>query len=168
MTDDEMKVTDKRMFTSDGELKDEFQHLEESPAEAQPAGDAYAQPASEVVAENEPATDDEVQAAPAQPADPPAKEPEGGTVEMPLGGEDPDELSFFDLVGMVAQPIAIYLGDAKLPGGESAENLDMARLHIDLLEILKNKTAGNLTAQEQSFLEDLLYQLRLRYVQKRE
>ncbi|MGB5293760.1 MAG: DUF1844 domain-containing protein [Thermoanaerobaculia bacterium] len=167
MTDDEIKVTDKRMFTSDGELKDEFQHLEESASEAQPAGDASAQPASEVVAENEPATDDEVQAATAQPADPPAKEPEGGPVEMPFGGEDPDELSFFDLVGMVAQPIAIYLGDAKLPGGESAENLDMARLHIDLLEILKNKTAGNLTAQEQSFLEDLLYQLRLRYVQKR-
>ena len=63
--------------------------------------------------------------------------------------------------------LAIYLGDAKLPDGESAENLDMARLHIDLLEVLKNKTAGNLTAQEHTLLEDLLYQLRLRYVQKR-
>ena len=167
MTEDEIKVTDKRMFTSDGELKDEFQHLEEGAAEAQPAAATHEEPASDVVTEKELATDDEVPTAPAQPAEPTTNEPERGRVEMPLGGEDPEDLSFFDLVGMVAQPIAIYLGDAKLPGGESAENLDMARLHIDLLEVLKNKTDGNLTAEEQSFLEDLMYQLRLRYVQKR-
>lgn len=159
MTDDEIKITDKRMFTSEGELKDEFQHLEE--------GAANAQPAPEVVAESEPATDDEVPPASAQAGEPPASEPERGRVEIPLGSEGLDELSFFDLVGMVAQPIAIYLGDAKLPGGESAENLDMARLHIDLLEVLRNKTADNLTAKEHTFLEDLLYQLRMRYVQKR-
>ncbi len=43
----------------------------------------------------------------------------------------------------------------------------MARLHIDLLDVLRQKTAGNLTAQERAFLEDLLYRLRVRYVQKR-
>jgi hypothetical protein len=43
----------------------------------------------------------------------------------------------------------------------------MARLHIDLLAVLRQKTAGNLTAQEAAFLEDLLYRLRVRYVQKR-
>ena len=43
----------------------------------------------------------------------------------------------------------------------------MARLHIDLLDVLRQKTAGNLTAQESAFLEDLLYRLRVRYVQKR-
>lgn len=159
MTDDEIKVTDKRMFTSDGRLKDEFQHFEE--------GATKAQPASDVEADSAPATDHEIPAAPAQAAEPPAGEPERGRVEIPLGGEGLDEVSFFDLVGLVAQPIALYLGDAKLPGDESAENLDMARLHIDLLEVLKNKTVGNLTAQEHSFLEDLLYRLRLRYVQKR-
>jgi hypothetical protein len=159
VTDGEIKVTDKRMFTSDGELKGEFQHLEEGTGEEQPA--------SEDVAGDEPATHEEAPAAPAEAVEPPASEPERGRVEIPLGNAGLDELSFFDLVGMVAQPIAIYLGDAKLPDGESAENLDMARLHIDLLEVLKSKTAGNLTAQEHTFLEDLLYQLRLRYVQKR-
>ena len=68
---------------------------------------------------------------------------------------------------MLAEPVAIYLGDLELPDGESAENLEMARLHIDLLDILRQKTAGNLTAQESTFLEDLLYRLRVRYVQKR-
>jgi len=167
VTDDEIKITDKRMFTSDGELKDEFQHLEKDAAEAQSADAANEQTASDVVAENKPATDDEIPPAPAQSGEPPASDPERGRVEIPLGGEGLAELSFFDLVGMVAQPIAIYLGDAKLPGDESAENLDMAGLHIDLLEVLRNKTAGNLTAEEHTFLEDLLYQLRMRYVQKR-
>lgn len=168
MTDEEMKVTDKRMFTPDGELKEEFQHLDEAKAEA-PA-------APEPVAEEEPGAGRQEPAPPVEPEVtpvasevPPVAEPEEGRgrVEIPLGDEGLGELSFLDLVGLVAQPVAIYLGDAKLPGDESAENLDMARLHIDLLEVLKSKTAGNLTAQEHTFLEDLLYQLRLRYVQKR-
>ena len=43
----------------------------------------------------------------------------------------------------------------------------MARLHIDLLDVLRQKTAGNLTAQELAVLEDFLYRARVRYVQKR-
>jgi hypothetical protein len=73
---------------------------------------------------------------------------------------------FFDLVSALAEPIAIYLGDAELPDGTSAENLEAARFYIDLLEVLRTKTAGNLSSQEASVLEDLLYQLRVRYVRK--
>ncbi len=68
---------------------------------------------------------------------------------------------------MITEPVAFYLGDEALPDGRSMENLDMARLHIDLLDVLRQRTAGNLTAQEQAVLEDLLYRLRVRYVQKR-
>ena len=173
MTDDELKVTDKRMFTPDGELKDEFQHLEKDSAEEPVAREAVdiEEPSAEP---EEPSTDQEAQAADQETAPPSAEapsasqpEPGRGRVEIPLEETGRGELGFFDLVGLVAQPVAIYLGDAKLPDGESAENLDMARLHIDLLEVLKEKTVGNLTAQEQTLLEDLLYQLRLRYVQKR-
>jgi hypothetical protein len=67
---------------------------------------------------------------------------------------------------MLAEPVPIYLGDARLPDGQVATNLELARLYIDLLEILRQKTAGNLDAQERAFLEDLLYRLRVRYVQK--
>ena len=63
--------------------------------------------------------------------------------------------------------MALYLGDAELPDGGSAENLDMARLHIDLLDVLRRKTAGNLSVQESATMDDLLYRLRMRYVQKR-
>jgi len=75
--------------------------------------------------------------------------------------------SFYDLVALLAEPVSIYLGDLELPDGQSAENLEMARLHIDLLDVLRQRTTGNLTAQEQGVLEDLLYRLRMRYVQKR-
>ena len=55
----------------------------------------------------------------------------------------------------------------QLPDGRTAEDLEMARLHIDLLDLLRQRTAGNVTAQEAGFLDDLLYRLRLRYVRKR-
>jgi len=75
--------------------------------------------------------------------------------------------TFLDLVGVLTEPVPFYLGDAALPDGQTMENLEAARLHIDLLDVLRQRTAGNLTAQEQAVLEDLLYRLRVRYVQKR-
>jgi hypothetical protein len=143
----ELKVTDKRMFTPDGELREEYRVL----AEKSTAATAQAP---------EPAP----AAAPPRPApEPPAA---AAHVEMP---EMPPELggpSFFDLVAMLAEPVPIYLGDDVLPGGQDATNLEMARFYIDLLAVLRQKTAGNLTAQESAFLEDLLYRMRVRYVQK--
>ena len=154
----EIKVTDKRMFTPDGELREEYRFLKEkstSPVATEtapappPQGEAHSEP-------------------PPREAPPPAAPPEPRTrVDFP---ETPPELggpSFFDLVAILAEPVPIYLGDAPLPDGQDATNLEMARLHIDLLAVLRQKTGGNLTAQEAAFLEDLLYRLRVRYVQKR-
>jgi hypothetical protein len=86
-------------------------------------------------------------------------------VELP-GAPSGLGATFYDLVAMLAEPVSLYLGDMELPDGQSAENLEMAQLHIDLLEVLRQKTAGNLSAQESAFLEDLLYRVRVRYVQK--
>lgn len=153
----EIKVTDKRMFTPDGELREEYRVLAEKSTAAPAATAAAAEPAP---------------AAPSRPAEPepPQRAPEPGAsarLEMP---ELPPELggpSFFDLVAMLAEPVPIYLGDAVLPDGQDATNLEMARFYIDLLAVLRQKTAGSLTAQEAAFLEDLLYRMRVRYVQKR-
>lgn len=90
----------------------------------------------------------------------------GARLELPTSAPGPGP-SFYDLAAMLAEPVAIYLGDVELPDGQSAENLEMARLYIDLLDVLRQKTVGNLTAQESGFLEDLLYRMRVRYVQKR-
>jgi len=146
----EIKVTDKRMFTPDGRLREQFeQEIEAGAVEA----------ASEAGVEAP-----RPEPAPSEP--PPAPERSPG-LELPgtppeLGGP-----SFFDLVGALAEPASIYLGDVALPDGSSAENLEAARFHIDLLDLLRKRTAGNLSAQEHAVLEDVLYRLRLRYVQKR-
>jgi hypothetical protein len=86
----------------------------------------------------------------------------GSPADVPGSGP-----SFFDLVAVLAEPVPLYLGDAPLPDGQSAENMEAARFHIDLLDVLRQKTAGNLSTQESAVLEDILYRLRMRFVQKR-
>jgi hypothetical protein len=141
----ELKVIDKRMFTPDGELREEYRVLQEKSTAAPAAPEPEPAPAQRT----SPAAD--VQDSP----------DDFGAMPPELGGP-----SFFDLVAMLAEPVPIYLGDARLPDGQSAANLEMARLHIDLMDVLRQKTLGNLTAQESAFLEDLLYRMRVRYVQK--
>lgn len=166
MSDDKraIKVNDKRMFTSDGELREEYRFLQEKSTREEPVSEAPAPP--------EPAPPPAAVASPEGAAAGPEEEedwmrdPGGPTLELPGAPPGMARASFFDLVGMLAEPIAIYLGDVPLQDGESAENLEMARIHIDLLDVVRQKTRGNLTAQEASVLEDILYRSRMRYVQK--
>ena len=154
----EIKVTDKRMFTSEGRLKEEYRFLDEKSTSA---------------AAPEPASAPPPPAAPQVQVMPPEQDRWSLEPEPAAGMDFPDDgpveiggPSFYDLVAMLAEPVPIYLGDARLPDGQSAANLELARLYIDMLEILRQKTAGNLDPQERAFLEDLLYRLRVRYVQK--
>jgi hypothetical protein len=156
----EIKVTDKRMFLPDGKLREEYRFLDEiSTAEPVPEPPAAAQPPAPA-----PATEAR-QPEPAPQWEPPRAAGPAGWETSPLPA-DLEGPSFFDLVAMLAEPVPIYLGDAPLPDGQSAENPEMARFHIDLLDVLRQKTAASLTAEESAFLEDLLYRLRVRYVQK--
>ena len=143
----EIKVTDKRMFTPDGNLREESapepEATREAPAAAE-AGDS---------------------ATPPTPPAPPT--PERPRVDLPGAASGPGAPTFFDLLTVLAEPVSLYLGDLELPGGESAENLELARLHIDLLDLLRQRTIGNLSAQELAVLDDLLYRVRMRYLEKR-
>lgn len=145
----ELKVTDKRMFTPEGELREEYRFLsEKSTATATPEPEPALPPKAEE---------------PRRPSPPPQESRRPAGFQETPPGLGP---TFFDLVQMLMEPAVIYLGDMPLPDGQSAENLEMARLHIDMLDVLRQKTAGNLAAEESAFLEDLLYRLRVRYVQK--
>ncbi len=163
----EIKITDKRMFTPEGDLREEYRFLAEKSIGEKPAEEPAA--AAPAAAE---APRRAADAAPPPPA-PGAFAPSAGahaepSARLEIPGSPPGlGASLYDLVAMLAEPIAIYLGDVDLPDGQSAENLEMARLHIDLLDVLRQKTAGNLSAHESAFIEDLLYRSRLRYVQKR-
>lgn len=174
-----MKVTDKRMFTPEGELREEYRFLEERARQSAAEGEARPERGEEPAAPAEPPPPPAAPPGPppeqgpgAGPAGPPGPEPGGGPgpeAEAPPGWTEAggDAPVFFDLLGVLAEPVPFYLGDARLPTGESGENLEAARFYIDLLEVLKTKTAGNLEPREADALEDLLYRLRLRYVQKR-
>jgi Domain of unknown function (DUF1844) len=146
LSDKSIKVTDRRMFTADGELREEFRQLETaSPAApAEPARPASPPPAAEP-----------------RPADRPA----GGILDPGPAAADPNAPGFFDLVGLLAEPASIYLQEAHTADPQTAaQSLEMARLHIDLLALLRTKTEGNLSPSEKVMLDDVVYQLRSSYV----
>jgi hypothetical protein len=160
--DQDLKVTDNRMFDEHGELREQFRHLEDEDASEdeqappQEAAASRAQPAPAVPAP-EPRQDRNSNQAPTATAPPPGYETAKG----------PNAMQFMDLVAVLAEPIALFLGDAALPDGRTAEDPERARLYIDLLAILRDKTSGNLEPQEAAVLDDLIYRLRLRYVEKK-
>ncbi len=165
----DLKVTDKRIFTPEGELRDEFRHLKD---QAAPSVERPPEPAPAAAPEPPPpqhprAQTTDPRGAPRDAPPAPAAEERAPRLELPGTPPGFGAPTFFDLVAVLAEPVSLYLGDLQLPDGQSAENLEMARLHIDLLDVLRQKTAGNLGAQESAVLEDVLYRLRLRYVQKR-
>jgi hypothetical protein len=106
-----------------------------------------------------------------------AGEPEGREESSSLrdrpGGEgferrpldEPEGIDFTVLINAMAQPALIYLGEVPHPAtGQPVLELEQARLQIDMLDLLRVKCRGNLTPQEESLLERVLYQLRMLYV----
>jgi len=83
----------------------------------------------------------------------------------PAPGEP--SLSFIEFVVSLASTAAIHLGDLADPeSGEKFEpNLQGARQMIDILALLELKTRGNLTAEERQVIEQVLYELRVRFVE---
>ena len=72
--------------------------------------------------------------------------------------------NFATLVQSILTQILYYLGDLTSRGGEPNVNLDMAKHQIDTLNILEDKTRGNLAEDEQKMLDTALYEARMRYV----
>jgi hypothetical protein len=73
-----------------------------------------------------------------------------------------------DLSGLLlslASTAMLYLGAPTPEGKTGPVNLARAQEMIDLLAVLERKTAGNLTPDESALLINLLYSLRLRYVE---
>ena len=73
---------------------------------------------------------------------------------------------FIEFVMMQAQQAAMFLGRIPNPQtGEPEINLDLARLFIDQLEMVQEKTRGNLTKEESEILTRVLSDLQLAFVQ---
>lgn len=73
---------------------------------------------------------------------------------------------FNTLVISIASSAVLSLGLEKHPQtGKIEKNLEMASFNIDLLKLLKDKTKGNLSESEDNYLNAIITDLQLKYVQ---
>ena len=90
-------------------------------------------------------------------------EQEAATKGTP-GAEPP--ASFAELVNILAMQAAIALGGYQGPGGDRIPaNPVSAKHYIDLMEVIQQKTDGNLTDEEKKMLDAVTHELRMQYVQ---
>lgn len=84
-------------------------------------------------------------------------------------GRESEELPAIDFATFVlslSHSALVHLGDAPDPsGGPAQRDVAMAKQTIDLLAVLQEKTEGNLTGEEERLLDQVLYDLRMRYVE---
>jgi hypothetical protein len=74
------------------------------------------------------------------------------------------EIDFGTFVMSLATSTLVHLGEVKHPEAAERKNLPLAKQTIDILGMLQEKTRGNLTKEEAQLLENLLLDLRMKYV----
>ena len=81
--------------------------------------------------------------------------------------EPEPKLDFVSLLFSFVHTALVHLGEVEDPiQRKVSENLTGARQMIDTLELLQEKTKGNLTKEEEEYLEAALFDLRMRFMQK--
>ena len=80
----------------------------------------------------------------------------------------PAPIDFYTFLVSLGSSALVHLGDAPHPetGASSPPNLVLAQQTIDILGMLREKTKGNLSPEEDRLFEALLMDLRLRYVER--
>jgi hypothetical protein len=85
----------------------------------------------------------------------------------PAKGQPAPPVDFLSFVYSMGTSALMYLGEPVGQGsGEQAPNLVHAQEIIDILTMLGAKTKGNLTGEEETLLEEMLYTLRVKFVEK--
>jgi hypothetical protein len=153
--DESFKVVDRRLFTPEGEFRKEVAEQQDREREAPPA--ARAAGAGTAPGATVPAgtgTIDEKLATPAAiPAAPPADAPKRSA-------------AFENLIRSLGQNAAMLLGGYADPRtGQPVLDLEGAREMIDMLDVLREKTRGNLAPEEDSLLLDVLGNLKLAFME---
>ena len=157
--DSTFKVSDRRLFTADGELRTETP--EETPASADQA--------SVVLTDS---------AEPTPPPPPTASEQQAQHDAYKQSARDLDsrvelsghsakdlEITFERFMASLYMTAMMQLGLMVEQGGTPHVDLIGARQTIDTLGMISDKTKGNLTPKEQGFLQNCLYELRMAYVE---
>lgn len=77
------------------------------------------------------------------------------------------QFEFISFVGSLGGTALMYMGERLAPEQpETPRDLPAAKHMIDLIDMLKAKTKGNLTEDEAGMLDTMLYNLRMRYIQE--
>jgi len=93
----------------------------------------------------------------------PKEEPSPDASQMPM-----PEVSFLSFIFSLSSTALFHLGELPDPQtNEKKKDIPLAKHTIDTIAMLKEKTAGNLTGDEEKFIENILADLRLRYVKEK-
>ncbi len=173
----EFKVSDRRLFTSDGELRDSAEEETAAPTATSTAA-TTAEPAVASAMAGAPTTaagqakDSDIPAPPTpseQQAQHDAYKQSSRDLDarVELSGHSAKELemSFERFMASLYMTAMMQLGLMHEQGGQPGVDLIGARQTIDTLGMIAEKTRGNLTPKEQGFLQNCLYELRMAYVE---
>jgi hypothetical protein len=153
--DESFKVVDRRLFTPEGEFRKEVAEQQDRERETAPA----ATPSSAAGAgKTGPAAGGAVPEKPAAPSAIPSTEP---PVDAPRRSP-----VFENLIRSLGQNAAMLLGGYADPRtGQPVLDLEGAREMIDMLDVLREKTQGNLAPEEDTLLLDVLGNLKLAFME---
>ncbi len=77
------------------------------------------------------------------------------------------EINFAAFILSLSSSAMLHFGDIEDPvSGKKERNLTIAKQTIDMIDMLREKTKGNLTKDEEGLMENILYELKLRYVKE--
>ena len=164
-------VTDRRLFTSEGELRSDVPEESEAPKPVAPPKEAP--------------TAQKLQPSPAEapidremPVPPTSAEQDAQAVaykqssreldkEVELSGHSAKdfEITFERFMASLYMTAMLQMGLMRQQGEQPRVDIIGARQTIDTLSLLAEKTKGNLTPVEESFLQNSLYELRMAYVE---
>ncbi len=173
-------VTDRRLFTPEGELRREVSEEEVSTSKPVPAAAAEVKPAviaaePSVLEESGPGPsglDPSVPPSPTaaeqkQQADAYRKSAKDLDARVELSGHSAKEMemTFERFMASLYMTAMLQLGLMQEERGQPRIDLLGARQTVDTLGLLAEKTKGNLTSVEENFLQNCLYELRMAYVE---
>lgn len=171
-------VTDRRLFTEDGELRKDAVEQEEKPKPPQAAPLETAASGNPVTAFPAPAEGDAQQELPPMPPMPTAAEQQAqadayrkssgeldSRVELSGHSAKEFEMTFERFLASLYMTAMLQLGLMHQQGEQPRVDIIGARQTIDTLTLLAEKTKGNLTSIEQNFLQNSLYEVRMAYVE---
>lgn len=165
-------VTDRRLFTSDGELRSDAHEEPEAPKIQAAVAPPVQKPEQSAAGDSDTVVDREM------PTPPSNAEQEAQAEAYKQSSKDVDaqversghsvkdfEITLERFMASLYMTAMLQLGLMQQQGGQPQIDIIGARQTIDTLSLIGEKTKGNLTAAEANFLQNSLYELRMAYVE---